>query len=124
VKAEDWRKNLLIQSDGPVIKEWEAYDHAGEPGQIFANVLKTKDTNLGPAYDYWNPVEPAWAGADTRLLPFQTVQSVYAFAEPYQGNAKVTATLIYRDVFASVASQKGWTPMNVVVDEDWIDVPE
>ena len=59
IKAEDWRGSPLIQSGGPMVPVWAAPDYAGYAGQIFANILKDKDTNLAPSFAYWNPVETA-----------------------------------------------------------------
>lgn len=109
VEARDWRNNLLTQSDGPRIPVWAAPDYGGYAGQIFANILKDKDTNLAPSFAYWNPVEAAWQGADTRLPPLTPVQSIYSFAAPYDRSATITARLIYRKAFLHVAQEKGWS---------------
>jgi len=108
IKAEDWRGSPLTQSGGPTVPVWAAPDLAGYGGQIFAHLLKDKDTNLAPSFAYWNPVEPAWDGADTRLVPGVPVQTVYSFAAPYDRSAKITARLIYRKAFKNVVDKKGW----------------
>jgi hypothetical protein len=109
VEARDWRNNPLVQTDGPKVPAWAAPDYGGYAGQIFANILKDKDTNLAPSLSYWNPVENAWEGSDTRLLPWVPAQSDYAFAAPYDRTARITATLIYRKAFMNVVHQKGWS---------------
>jgi hypothetical protein len=108
LEARDWRENPLMQTAGPKVPVWAVPDYAGYAGEIYANVLKDKDTNLVPSFAYWNPVENAWEGSDTRLVPETTVQSEYAFAAPYDRIAKLTATLIYRRAFMNVVQQKGW----------------
>jgi hypothetical protein len=108
IEARDWRNNPLLQTDGPRVPLWAAPDYGGSPGQIFANILKDKDTNLAPSFSYWNPVENAWQGSDTRLLPWVPAESNYAFAAPYDRTARITATLIYRKAFMNVVQQKGW----------------
>jgi hypothetical protein len=108
IEARDWRNNPLVQTDGPKVPVWAAPDYGGYAGQIFANILKDKDTNLAPSFSYWNPVENAWQGSDTRLVPGVDVQSDYAFAAPYDRTARITATLIYRRAFMNVVHQKGW----------------
>jgi hypothetical protein len=108
VEARDWRNNPLVQTDGPKVPVWAAPDYGGYAGQIFANILKDKDTNLAPTFSYWNPVESAWVGSDTRLIPGVPAQSDYAFAAPYDRYATITARLIYRKAFINVAWQKGW----------------
>jgi hypothetical protein len=108
IKAEDWRGSPLTQSGGPMVPIWAAPDLAGYAGQIFGHILKDKDTNLAPSFAYWNPVEDAWIGADTRLVPGVPVQSVYSFAAPYERLARITARLIYRKAFKNVVDKKGW----------------
>ena len=116
IEARDWRGNLLTQSGGPMIPVWAAPDQAGYAGQIFAHILKDKDTNLAPSFAYWNPVEDAWDGADTRLVPGVPVQSVYSFAAPYDRSAKITARLIYRRAFKNVVDKKGWSLQDLDVE--------
>jgi hypothetical protein len=108
LEARDWRGNPLVQTDGPKVPVWAASDYGGYAGQIYANILKDKDTNLAPSFSYWNPVENAWQGSDTRLVPGAPVESDYAFAAPYDRSATITARLIYRKAFMNVVQQKGW----------------
>jgi hypothetical protein len=108
VEARDWRNSPLLQTEGPRVPVWAAPDYGGYAGQIFANILKDKDTNVAPSFSYWNPVENAWVGSDTRLLPWVPAQSDYAFAAPYDRSAKITVKLIYRKAFMNVVQQKGW----------------
>jgi hypothetical protein len=116
VEARDWRKNPLTQSNGPKVPVWAAADLGGQAGQLYANILKDKDTNLAPSFAYWNPVEAAWQGADTRLPPLDPVQSVYSFAAPYDRSATITARLIYRKAFLNVAMEKGWSLADLDVE--------
>lgn len=115
IDARDWRNNRLVQSGGSRVPFWAAPDYGGYPGQIFANILKDKDTNLAPTFAYWNPVEAAWDGADTRLVPGVPVQNIYAFAAPYENSARITAKLIYRRAFKNVVDQKSWPMENLDV---------
>jgi hypothetical protein len=108
VEARDWRNSPLLQTEGPRVPVWAASDYGGYAGQIFANILKDKDTNLAPSFSYWNPVENAWQGSDTRLLPWVPTPGDYAFAAPYDRSARITARLIYRKAFMNVVQQKGW----------------
>jgi hypothetical protein len=122
IEARDWRGNLLTQSGGPMIPVWAAPDQAGYAGQIFAHILKDKDTNLAPSFAYWNPVEDAWQGADTRLVPGVPAQSVYSFAAPYDRWAKITARLIYRKAFINVVYKKGWQSSDLDVEVTSVSV--
>ena len=88
-------------------------DYVGYPGQIYANLLKDKDTNSIPTMAYWNPVDPAWQNADTRLVPGVPVRSEYAFATPSNGSFVITARLIYRNAFSDIAIKKKWTIVDI-----------
>ncbi len=85
-------------------------DYAGYPGQIYANLLKDKDTNSMPTNAYWNPTELV---SDTRLVPGVPVESGYSFIAPSNGSVTITVRLIYRNVLLDIASQKGLIPIDV-----------
>ena len=130
VEAKDQNQLPLAQVAGPTIPLWggvgaiENEDYAGRPGEIYANILKDRDTNQMPTIAYWNPTVPAWEGSDTRLNPHELVQSEYSFAVPSNGNAKITARLIYRYAFIEIIRQKGWTLKDIdVVDPVSVPVP-
>ena len=122
VEAKDRNGTMLPQVDGPVIPLWggvgdKAEDYAGRPGEIYANILKDKDTSEAPTVAYWNPTIPAWEGSDTRLVPGVIVQSDYFFAIPSNGSASISAKLIYRYAFIDIIRQKGWTPKDYIVTQ-------
>jgi hypothetical protein len=130
VEATDRNGTLLPQVDGPVIPLWggvgdRTEDYAGRPGEIYANILKDKDTSEAPTIAYWNPTIPAWEGSDTRLIPGVIVQSDYLFAIPSNGSASISAKLIYRYAFIDIIRQKNWTPKDYIVTQlpDPIKVP-
>ena len=113
IEATDERNNPLTQVSGPMIPKVGDSDYAGLPGQIYANILKDKDMNSSPTVAYWNPVESAWLGSDTRLVPKVPVQSEYSFVAPSNGSARITIKLIYRDMFLNLADQKGLIPIDI-----------
>lgn len=130
VEAKDRNGTLLAQVDGPVIPLWggngnQHEDYAGRPGEIYANILKDKDTSEVPTVAYWNPTVPAWEGSDTRLVPGVIVQSDYFFAIPSNGGASINAKLIYRYAFIDIIRQKGWPMRDFIVTQlpDPIHVP-
>lgn len=114
VEAKDQNGTLLAQVGGPMIPLWGGVgsnpeeDYAGRPGEIYANILTDRDTNLSPTVAYWNPTLPAWTGSDTRLNPGEPTQSEYSFAVPSNGAATITARLIYRYAFIDIMRQKSW----------------
>jgi len=103
VEAKDQNGTLLAQMGGPIIPLWggvgnQAEDYAGRPGEIYANILKDKDTNVAPTAAYWNPTQPISQASDTRLIPGQPVQREYSFTAPSYGSSLITVKLIYRYV--------------------------
>lgn len=125
VEAKDENGTLLTQVDGPRIPSWggggnQAEDYAGHPGEVYANILKDKDTNIAPTVAYWNPTDPLSQGSDTRLIPKQPKYSEYSFAAPAYGFTAITVKLMYRYAFIELARQKGWNrPDILVTSEDW-----
>ena len=131
VEATDRNDTPLPQVDGPVIPLWGGVgnkkdeDYAGQPGVIYANILKDKDTSEAPTVAYWNPTIPAWEGSDTRLVPGVIVQSDYFFAIPSNGSASISAKLIYRYAFIDIIRQKKWPLEDYIVTQspDPIQIP-
>ena len=122
VEAKDRNNVSLAQVDGSVIPPWGGVgilpeDYAGRPGEIYANILKDKDTSLTPTIAYWNPTIPAWGGSDTRLNPGVASESQYSFAAPSNGRATITARLIYRYAFIDIIRQKKWPLNDILVTE-------
>lgn len=121
VEAKDQNDKLLAQVGGSTIPEWggsgdQPEDYAGKPGVIYANILKNKATNSVPAIDYWNPAVAGWETSDTRLPPFQEVQSEYFFVAPTKGVTTITARLFYRFAFIEIMRQKGWQRPDILVN--------
>jgi hypothetical protein len=113
VDVKDANGNPLIQVSGPMIPRIGDLELAGYPGELYANLLKDKDTNHIPTIAYWNQVEPAWEGSDTRLVPGVPRYSGYSFATPTAGNLTITARLIYRNAFSDFANKKQMIPMDI-----------
>lgn len=107
------QNNWLPQISGPTIPVWAAQDYAGQPGQIYANLLKDKDTNQMPTLAYWNSAATI---SDTRLKPGEPVQSEYSFVAPSNGSVVITARLIYRKAFIDIARKKGWSLIDLDIE--------
>ena len=103
---------LLPQISGPTIPIWGKSEYSGQAGEIYANLLKDKDTNTIPTFAHWDATE---LGPDTRLNPGKPVQNEYSFVAPPSGLAVITVKLIYRNLFMNVATQKKITPMDIIV---------
>jgi hypothetical protein len=122
VEAKDRNNSSLAQVAGPMIPLWGGLgnlpeDYAGRPGEIYANILTDKDTNLSPTVAYWNPTLPAWIGSDTRLIPSVAAESEYSFAVPSNGRATITARLVYRYAFIDIIRKKEWPLKDIQVTE-------
>jgi hypothetical protein len=126
VEARDELGNLLPQINGDKIPLWggvgdDVEDYAGMPGEIYANLLADRDTNVSPTAAYWNPVKEVFfnnvngASSDTRLNPNQPDDRTFVFAVPSSGFVSIHVKLIYRYAFIELASLKGWTRQDVVV---------
>lgn len=129
VEARDTNGKLLAQLDGPTIPEWGGLDdqpggYAGQPGEIYANILKDKVTGTIPAIDYWNPTIPAWNDSDSRLVPLKEERSDYSFVAPSRGEVFVTAKLFYRYAFLEVILKNGWPLHDVLVNWHYATVPQ
>ena len=129
VEAMDENERVLTQVNGPIIPAWGGSgsqpdeDYAGRPGEIYANILKDRDTNEVPAVAYWNPTVPAWNGSDTRLVPHQEVLSTYLFVAPSHGDVTINARLYYRYAFIDLLRQKGLPLKDILVNWAQIQIP-
>jgi hypothetical protein len=123
VEARDINGLLLAQLEGPRIPEWGGADNLpggfeGQPGEIYANILRDEITGTVPAVMYWDPTVPAWKNSDTRLDPRKKISSNYSFLAPGHGDAIVTARLIYRYAFLDLILKNGWPMQDVLVNWD------
>jgi hypothetical protein len=123
IDAKDANGYPLMQVSGPTIPRAGDSDLAGFPGEMYANLLKDKDTNSIPTIAYWNPVEPAWENSDTRLKPGEERISQYSFVMPSHGTAVITARLIYRNAFYDLAVKKNWPIIDVDAALRTVTVP-
>ena len=114
VEATDDRGRELTQVGGPMVPEWGG-DMAARPGKGFAKVLRDVVTGEEPVASYW---KQALIVNDNRIPARQTDISVYSFAaSPASGEVEITARLIFRRAFKSLADQKGWNVPDIVMAE-------
>ena len=118
VSARDSMGAVLLLLSGPLLPDW-AGDLAGKPGRGYAKVLEELWTEVAPSGAYWNPVRLL---SDTRLAARATDSSHYRFGGA-QGDAVVTASVIYRRAFQKLARQKGWDVADVVMGQSQVPVP-
>jgi hypothetical protein len=128
VEARDTNGQWLAQLEGPRIPDWggannQVGGYAGQPGEIYANILRDKNTGTVPAVKYWDPTVPAWKNSDTRLEAHKQVSSNYSFLAPAHGDAIITARLFYRYAFLNLILENGWSLQDILVnwDEDIVE---
>lgn len=108
----------LPMVSGPVIPDWggqggEPNDYAGRPGRGYAKILEELWTEVSPTAAYWNPTV---LREDTRIPALGRDMSEYGFAAPSAlGSVKVSAQLIFRRAFKSLAKQKSWNMDDILM---------
>lgn len=113
VEARDAQGQLLELRNGPTLPEWTG-DYAGRPGKAFAKILQDNWSGEVPATAFWRPTTLI---ADTRLFPFTTDTTSYAFHLPDGQSATVKVSLVYRRAFYALARQKGWNDPDHIMAE-------
>jgi hypothetical protein len=117
VSATDSSGQPLEMLSGPIIPEWggrgeDPNDYAGQPGRGYAKVLEELWTEVSPTAAYWNPTV---VREDTRIPAFGQDVSEYEFVAPFKEAAKVTAQLVFRRAFRTLATQKSWDTGDILM---------
>jgi hypothetical protein len=99
--------------EGPRVPKWGG-DLAGRPGQGFARVLEERWTREAPTIAYWRPTE---LESDSRIRAMESDSSTYVFRLPRSGRVHVTARLVYRRTYPSIARAKQWTDEDVLMQQ-------
>jgi hypothetical protein len=108
--TEDETGQPLALIGGPVTPAWGG-DLAGQPGIIYAKVLRDVASGDLPVVSYWKQTAIA---SDNRLPALGASRSHYSFQLPAAtgqaelGPVTVTADLILRRLFQPLAEEKGW----------------
>ncbi|NIS81031.1 MAG: hypothetical protein GTO14_12670 [Anaerolineales bacterium] len=91
-------------------------DLSGEPGEVFAKVLKNARTGAYPVVDYWNPT---LIHSDTRIPANESHSSVYEFE---LGDEQVTIQIqvLFRRLFQPIAEKYLWDITDVILAEETI----
>jgi hypothetical protein len=107
----------LSQRDGLTVPDWGG-DEAGLPGTAFAKVLRDIETGEEPVVNYW---KQTLITSDNRIPAFAANTSQYTFALPDSaGEVQVSARLIFRRVFQSLADQKDWDIPDLLMEEQTV----
>jgi Cytochrome c554 and c-prime len=116
VEAVDAAGNRVAAHGGPVLPDVAGKELAGQPGRLYARLLKDFD-GKSPA-PFWRADPDA---EDTRLVPGQPDRVRFVF--PSQSR-RFRVRLLYRRFWQEVAEVKGWPDNEVVVQEQWAAKPQ
>ena len=120
ITATDEGGSHLPQSDGPTVPSWGGVQ-AGSPGTAFAKVLRDVETGYEPVVSYW---KQTLIVSDNRIPALAKNSSQYTFNRPdMAGTVQVSAQLIFRRVFQSIADQKDWDIPDVLMEEETVLLP-
>jgi hypothetical protein len=113
VRAFDGQGDDLRQITGFQVPAWGGPE-AGQPGQIYAKVLRDVESGVWPVVNYWKPTHIL---SDNRIPALGSDTSVIAFAlaEPVQ-DITVLATLKFRRAPWALLSAKGWADQDFTME--------
>jgi hypothetical protein len=105
IAAEDEDGQALALVSGPVTPSWGG-EFAGQPGMVFAKILRDAASGEQPVVSYWKQTIIA---SDNRIPALAASHSHYSFQLPADAErVTVSAELILRRLFQTLASEKGW----------------
>jgi hypothetical protein len=107
VEAVDEAGKPLAARTGPKLPRVAGKGSAGQPGRLYAKLLKDFDGH-SPA-PFWR-ADPELV--DTRLVPGQADASVYTFPP---GADRIRIRLVYRRFWQEIAEAKGWPDDEIIL---------
>lgn len=126
VTASDGQGEALSLQSGPTIPDYGGVGDpaggyfAGLPGKIYAKILMELWTEITPTGAYWNPTRVV---SDNRLAAFESDTSVFVFAAPDEGPARIGVRLFFRRAFIKLMEQKGWDAPDIVMEDETLQLP-
>ncbi|MCK4823159.1 hypothetical protein KA005_45785, partial [bacterium] len=115
VMVTDGQEQSLTQQGGNVVPIWGG-PQAGMAGTAFAKVLRDVETGEYPVVSYW---KQTLVVSDNRIAALELDTSHYTFNIPDEaGDIQVSAQLIFRRTFQSIADQKGWDIPDIIMEEN------
>ncbi len=117
LRATDSNAEPLKMTKGSTLPEWtgkgsaEKGNYAGQPGAIFARVLKDDKGNIN--VPFWRATGIA---SDTRIRPKTTQKITFEFAlDDPEDEPSAEADLVYRPVIRQWAEEKGWPVKDILI---------
>jgi len=111
VEVTDEDKQVLPKVAGSTIPDWGG-DFAGQPGIIYAKVLRDVENNDFPVVSYWKQTIIV---SDNRIPAFASDMSTYTFKTD-GGKASVEVNLIFRRLYQPIAELYGWDFQDIVME--------
>ena len=114
IEVEDGQGQQLSQVAGPRVPDWGG-PQAGQPGTVFAKVLRDLETGEQPVVNYWRPSAVA---ADNRIPARESDVSVYYFSAPTsEDTVTISAELRFRRIFQPLMDAKGWPTPDIIMEK-------
>jgi len=119
VTATERQGQVLPLQRGSTVPGWGG-EYAGQPGEVYAKVLRDVATGKSPVVSYW---KQTLIESDNRIAALAADTSTYEFAVPQAGAPiTVTVTLIFRRAFKSLMEQKGWQTPDIIMEEETLSL--
>jgi Carboxypeptidase regulatory-like domain len=120
IEAQDANGKPIALNQGQTLPDWTG-NYAGQPGKAYAQVLRDDWSGETPTVAIWRKMTLV---ADTRLAPFATDSTTYAFNLPDGNAATVHVSVIYRRALQKVAQEKGWNDPDITMAETTMTVAQ
>lgn len=119
VEATDGAGQPLDRRTGGLLPAW-AGEYVGQPGRLFAKILRDQWTGEMPTAAYWRPVEVV---SDTRIPALATRRSSFSFTPPADGSSEIRVRLLYRRAWPDLQEWKGWDDPDILMEEAVLKYP-
>jgi hypothetical protein len=116
----------IKQIAGPTLPDWtgkgdpSAGNYAGQPGKVFAKVLREEWTHIEPSGAYWNPTRIV---SDNRIPAGTSDSTTVAFKTDGEQSITIKAKLYFRRAFRKLMVQKGWTAPDILMEISSVTLP-
>jgi len=119
VEGVDGAGEPLTWRSGALLPTW-AGEYVGQPGRIFAKILRDQWTGEMPTGAYWRPVEVV---TDTRIPAKSTRRSNFSFVAPAEGSSTIRVRLLYRHMWPDLQEWKGLEEPDILMEEAVLTYP-
>ena len=116
----------MVQVSGPTVPEWSGVGdpgagyYAGMPGTGYAKILKELWTEFSPTGAYWNHTAVV---SDNRIPALGSDKTRYVFEDARGAAVNISARLLFRRAFITLADQKRWDVDDLLIEEAVLQIP-